>query len=110
MASKTPSSKTLALQLQIWDTGGQERFRTITQSYYRSAHGVIICYDITSRESFLNVSRWLDDVRRLAASNVVKILVGALLMIYQAKNAVVLQAPSAIWNQNASLVAPKQKK
>jgi len=64
------------VKLQIWDTGGQERFRTITQSYYRSAHGVIICYDITSKESFWNVRRWLDDVSRLAASNVVKILVG----------------------------------
>uniref|UniRef100_A0A914UL22 Ras-related protein Rab-43 n=1 Tax=Plectus sambesii TaxID=2011161 RepID=A0A914UL22_9BILA len=63
------------VKLQIWDTGGQERFRTITQSYYRSANGIILCYDMTCRESFLNVRRWLDDVAKFAAPNVVKVLI-----------------------------------
>ncbi|VDP03528.1 unnamed protein product [Soboliphyme baturini] len=63
------------VKLQIWDTGGQERFRTITQSYYRSANGIIVCYDITCRDSFINVRRWLDDVAKFAAPNVVKLLV-----------------------------------
>ena len=45
------------IKLQIWDTAGQERFRTITQSYYRSAHGVILTYDITKEESFRNIPR-----------------------------------------------------
>ncbi|KRY85253.1 Ras-related protein Rab-43 [Trichinella pseudospiralis] len=63
------------VKLQVWDTGGQERFRTITQSYYRSANGIIICYDVTCRKSFKNVRRWLDDVLKFAAPNVVKLLV-----------------------------------
>jgi len=63
------------VKLQIWDTGGQERFRTITQSYYRSANGIVICYDLTCRESFINVRRWLDDVAKFAAPNVVKLLI-----------------------------------
>lgn len=54
----------------------QERFRTITQSYYRSANGIIICYDISCRESFINVRRWLEDVSKFAAPNVVKMLIG----------------------------------
>lgn len=64
------------VKLQIWDTAGQERFRTITQSYYRSANGVIIVYDITKRSSFLGLQRWIEEVRRYTASNVMLILVG----------------------------------
>ncbi|KAJ9595699.1 hypothetical protein L9F63_013112, partial [Diploptera punctata] len=64
------------VKLQIWDTAGQERFRTITQSYYRSANGVIIVYDITKRSSFLSLQRWIEEVRRYTASNVMLVLVG----------------------------------
>ena len=39
-------------KLQIWDTAGQERFRTITAAYFKGAHGVLVTYDITDRESF----------------------------------------------------------
>lgn len=45
------------VKLQIWDTGGQERFRTITQSYYRSANGIVLCYDITCKQSFNSLQR-----------------------------------------------------
>ncbi|XP_059610046.1 ras-related protein Rab-43 [Phlebotomus argentipes] len=64
------------IKLQIWDTAGQERFRTITQSYYRSANGVIIVYDITKRSSFLNLQRWIEEVRRYTASSVILVLIG----------------------------------
>lgn len=64
------------IKLQVWDTAGQERFRTITQSYYRSANGVVIVYDITNRDSFKNVVRWTEDVKRYASPHVLKLLVG----------------------------------
>ena len=48
------------VKLQIWDTAGQERFRTITTSYYRGSHAILIVYDITSMESFRNVTSWLN--------------------------------------------------
>uniref|UniRef100_A0A8R1DYC9 Ras-related protein Rab-43 n=1 Tax=Caenorhabditis japonica TaxID=281687 RepID=A0A8R1DYC9_CAEJA len=64
------------VKLQIWDTGGQERFRTITQSYYRSANGIVLCYDITCKQSFGSLQRWMDDVSKFAAPNVVKLLIG----------------------------------
>uniref|UniRef100_UPI00358FDB05 ras-related protein Rab-35-like isoform X1 n=1 Tax=Myxine glutinosa TaxID=7769 RepID=UPI00358FDB05 len=64
------------VKLQIWDTAGQERFRTITSTYYRGTHGVIVVYDVTSAESFVNVKRWLheigqncDDVSRVLVGN-----------------------------------------
>jgi len=73
---KTIKVESKLVKLQIWDTAGQERFRTITQSYYRSANGVIIVYDITKRSSFSNLQKWIEEVRRYTASNVVIILIG----------------------------------
>ncbi|TMW52046.1 hypothetical protein DOY81_002898 [Sarcophaga bullata] len=73
---KTINIEGKLVKLQIWDTAGQERFRTITQSYYRSANGVIIVYDITSRDSFCNLQKWIEEVRRYTASNVMLIVVG----------------------------------
>lgn len=48
--------------LQIWDTAGQSRFRDITRIYYKGAHAVIICFDLSNFQSFLNVKFWLNEV------------------------------------------------
>jgi len=64
------------LKLQIWDTAGQERFRTITCSYYRGAHGIIVTYDVTDRESFKNVRHWLQEIGKYAKEDVRKLLIG----------------------------------
>ncbi|XP_046815553.1 ras-related protein Rab-43 [Vespa crabro] len=64
------------VKLQIWDTAGHERFRTITQSYYRSADGVIIVYDITNRSTILSIQRWVEEVRRYTSSHVLLLLIG----------------------------------
>ena len=52
------------VKLQVWDTAGQDRFRTITSAYYRGADGIIVVYDITNIESFEHVDFWLREVRR----------------------------------------------
>ena len=51
-------------KLQIWDTAGQERFKTITSSYYKGAHGIIVVYDITDRESFSAVHTWMSEIEK----------------------------------------------
>ena len=52
------------VRLQLWDTNGQERFRSITRSYYRGAHGVALVFDTCDTISFGNVSRWVADIRQ----------------------------------------------
>lgn len=64
------------MKLQIWDTAGQERFRTITSSYYRGAHGIIVVYDTTERESFKAATNWMNEINRYASENVNRLLVG----------------------------------
>lgn len=44
------------------DTAGQERFHTITTSYYRGAMGIMLVYDITNAKSFENISKWLRNI------------------------------------------------
>ncbi|KAJ9553570.1 hypothetical protein OSB04_017615 [Centaurea solstitialis] len=62
--------------VDFWDTACQERFRTITSSCYRGAHGIIILYDVTEMESFNNVKQWLSEIDRYANELVCKLLVG----------------------------------
>lgn len=56
-------NNSVGVKLQLWDTGGQERFRSITRSYYRNCAGCIIVYDISNRESFEHVKEWLAEAR-----------------------------------------------
>lgn len=64
------------LKLQVWDTAGQETFRSITRSYYRGAAGALIVYDVTRRETFTHVASWLGDVVEAGTRNMSIILVG----------------------------------
>ena len=64
------------VKMQVWDTAGQERFRTITASYYRGSNGIILVYDVTNRDSFDHVSYWMQEVDRLAATDVCRLIVG----------------------------------
>ncbi|KAI9790369.1 MAG: hypothetical protein M1816_005187 [Peltula sp. TS41687] len=48
-------------RLHLLDTAGQERFRTLSNSYYRHASGILVCYDLSNRESFAQMDRWFDE-------------------------------------------------
>uniref|UniRef100_A0A3P9BM34 small monomeric GTPase n=1 Tax=Maylandia zebra TaxID=106582 RepID=A0A3P9BM34_9CICH len=59
------------------DTAGQERFRTLTPSYYRGAQGVILVYDVTKRDTFTKLENWLNELETYTTRNdIVKMLVG----------------------------------
>ncbi|OBZ75410.1 Ras-related protein Rab-11A [Grifola frondosa] len=64
------------LKAQIWDTAGQERYRAITAAYYRGAVGALLVYDISKHATYVNVTRWLKELRDHADSNIVIMLVG----------------------------------
>ncbi|KAK3378185.1 P-loop containing nucleoside triphosphate hydrolase protein [Podospora didyma] len=66
-----------AYRLTLFDTAGQERFRTLSTSFYRGAHGVILVYDISSRASFLTMERWFDEAEAHTGPGVALFLVGA---------------------------------
>ena len=74
--------KTMTLQsgkevkLQIWDTAGQDRFRSITKNYYKGSHGIILIYDVTSLETFENVKSWVSQIHEEISDKVVIYLVG----------------------------------
>ncbi|EFJ22260.1 rab family GTPase [Selaginella moellendorffii] len=64
------------VKAQVWDTAGQERFRAVTSAYYRGALGALVVYDITRKQTFENISKWLDELRTYGGSSVVTMLVG----------------------------------
>ncbi|KAJ7864672.1 ras family-domain-containing protein [Mycena leptocephala] len=65
------------VKAQIWDTAGQERYRAITSAYYRGAAGALLVYDITKHATYVNLIRWLKELRDHADSNIVIMLVGS---------------------------------
>ena len=64
------------IKVQIWDTAGHERFRSITYSYYRGANAIIIVFDLSDKKSFINIIEWLKQIEKHAQENVFKFLVG----------------------------------
>ena len=74
--AKTIDINGKSIKIQIWDTAGQEAFQAITRTYYKGAIGALLVYDITRRETFTHVTKWLDDVRTNSSKNVTVILIG----------------------------------
>lgn len=64
------------MKLSLWDTAGQETYKSITRSYFRGASGALLVFDITRRSSFESVTQWLNDLRQIAEEGIVVILVG----------------------------------
>ena len=64
------------VRIQIWDTAGEEAYRSITRSYYKSSACVFIVYDISDRKTFDDVDLWLKDCREICFKNVQIYLIG----------------------------------
>ena len=63
-------------RIQIWDTAGQENFRSITRAYYKNSVCALVVYDISSRDSFNNVSTWVEDCKNQSPKTIFMVLVG----------------------------------
>ena len=75
------------VRLQLWDTAGQERFRGISKLYYRGASAVLLVYSIIDEQSFIEMGRWLMELKENLGEDVVVHVVGT-------KSDVVAQDPS----------------
>ena len=64
------------VKIQIWDTAGQDRFRSITKNYFRGSHGIMLIYDITSLTSFNNIKTWILQIRESLGDQASIILIG----------------------------------
>ena len=65
-----------SIRLQIWDTAGQDRFRSLTKNLYKGASGIILIYDISQRKTFDNVKGWIESIKEEVSSKVLIVLVG----------------------------------
>ena len=63
------------IKIQLWDTAGQERFHSITKNYYKTAHGIILIYDVTQRFTYDNIKNWVKQIREEVSPKVTIILV-----------------------------------
>ena len=70
------TNKSTVIKLQIWDTAGQERFRNIASSYYRSSDGLIVVYDISNKQSFTNVTYWIEEALKYITSEIPIMIIG----------------------------------
>lgn len=64
------------VKLQLWDTAGQQKFKSILTSYYKGTQGIFIVFDLTDKQSFNDVQQWLMEVDKYGREDVVKILIG----------------------------------
>ncbi|KAB5582584.1 P-loop containing nucleoside triphosphate hydrolase protein [Coniochaeta sp. 2T2.1] len=64
------------MKLSLWDTAGQETYKSVTRSYFRGASGALLVFDLSRRSTFLHVTDWLSDLRQIAEPDIVVVLVG----------------------------------
>ena len=74
--SKTIEVDGKLIKIQIWDTAGHEAFQSITRTYYKGAVGALLVYDITRKETFNHLVKWLSEVKENASKEITIILIG----------------------------------
>ncbi len=62
------------IKLQIWDTAGQEKYKSITQNFYKGANGILVVFDLTDFQTFENVTNWLRQIKSQVGDNVAKLV------------------------------------
>jgi Ras-related protein Rab-2A len=73
---KSADGRQKHMKLSLWDTAGQETYKSITRSYFRGASGALLVFDISRRSTFENATSWLNDLRQIAEEGIVVVLVG----------------------------------
>ena len=76
LGTKVEEYNNTKIKVQIWDTAGQERQKSITKTYYKGAKGAFIVYDITKKDSFKNIDKWIQDLREFGEDDAAILIVG----------------------------------
>ena len=71
---KLDNGKTI--KVQLWDTAGQDKYRTIAKNYFKGSHGILLLYDITKQSSFNNIREWIQDIREEVSPKAIIFLIG----------------------------------
>jgi Ras-related protein Rab-2A len=71
-----PSGPQKHMKLSLWDTAGQETYKSVTRSYFRGASGALLVFDLSRKQTFEHATDWLNDLRQIAEPDIVVILVG----------------------------------
>ena len=74
--SKIIKTNEKLIKIQIWDTAGQERYKSITSAYYKGAKGAFVVYDITRKDTFVNVDKWIGELKSIGNEDVFILLIG----------------------------------
>ena len=64
------------IKAQIWDTAGQEKYKAITSAYYKGSKGALVIYDITQKETFANIEKWVNDLKCKGDPKITIIIIG----------------------------------
>jgi len=64
------------IKAQIWDTAGQEKYKAITGAYYKGSKGALVIYDITRKETFANIEKWVNDLKTAGDPKITIIIIG----------------------------------
>ena len=71
---KLDSGKTI--KVKLWDTAGQDKYRTIAKNYFKGSHGILLLYDVTKQSSFQNIRDWIQDIREEVSQKAIIFLIG----------------------------------
>ena len=76
----------VGVHLSIWDTAGQERFHALGPIYYRDADAALLVYDITDKESFSKVQKWVKELRKIVGQDIIIVIAGNKIDLEKQKN------------------------
>ena len=74
--SKIISINNQQIKIQIWDTAGQEKYKSVSTIYYKGAKGALLVYDISRKETFNNLNRWINEIKNNSDENINILLIG----------------------------------
>ena len=73
---KISFNQDISIEMSIWDTCGEEKFRAITRQYYRESNGILLVFDLNRNKTFLSLTKWIKEIKEVAPKDVVIVLVG----------------------------------